>query len=51
MVLRCVHGEFHYAQVPPCRLSSLVYAVVSVGLFLLARAVNVPAFLGSLFVR
>ena len=51
MVLRGFHGEFHYAQVPPCRLSSVVYAAVSVGLFLLARAVIVPAFLGSLFVR
>ena len=51
MVLRGFHGEFHYAQVPPCRFSSVVYAVVSVGSFLLARAVNVPAFLGSLFVR
>ena len=51
MVLRGFRGEFHYAQVPPCRFSSVVYAVVSVGSFLLARAVNVPAFLGSLFVR
>ena len=51
MVLRGFHGEFHYAQVPPCRLSSVVYAAVSLGLFLFARGVNVPAFLGSLFVR
>lgn len=51
MVLRGFRGEFHYAQVPPCRFSSVVYAVVSIGSFLLARAVNVPAFLGSLFVR
>ena len=51
MVLRGFRGEFHYAQVPPCRFSSVVYAVVSVGSFLLARAVNIPTFLGSLFVR
>ena len=51
MVLRGFRGEFHYAQVPPCRFSSVVYAVVSIGSFLLARAVNVPAFLGSLFGR
>ena len=51
MVLRGFRGEFHYAQVPPCRVSAVVFAAVSIGLFFLARMVNLPALLGSVIVR
>ena len=51
MLLRGFRGEFHYAQVPQCRFSGVVYTVACVGLFLFARMVNVPNLLGSLFVR
>lgn len=51
MVLRGFRGEFYYAQVPPCRLSGLVFTVVCLALILLARLVNVPALLGGLMMR
>ena len=51
MVLRGFRGEFHYAQVPPCRASAMVFTAVSIGLFFLARMVNLPALLGSVIVR
>lgn len=51
MRLRGFRGEFHYAQVPQCRFSGVVYTIACVGLFLFARMVNVPNLLGSLFVR
>ncbi len=51
MVLRGFRSEFHYAQAPPCRVSAVVFAAGCIGLFFLARMVNIPALLGSLIVR
>ena len=51
MQLRGFQGEFYYADVPPCRVSGIVYTVVCPVLFWLARQYDLPALLGSLFVR
>lgn len=51
MELRGFHGEFYYADVPKCRLSSVFFTLVWVFLFLFARIVDVPSLLGSLFMR
>lgn len=51
MQLRGFRGEFFYADVPPCRLSGIAFTLISIALFLCARYVNIPALLGSLFVR
>ncbi len=51
MLLRGFRGEFHYARVPKCRVSGVVYTAACMALFLFARMVNVPDLLGSLFVR
>ena len=51
MQLRGFQGEFYYADVPPCRVSGIVYAVACPVLFWLARQYDLPALLGSLFVR
>lgn len=51
MLLRGFQGEFFYADVPKGRPSGVIYTAVCVGLFLLARCVNIPSLLGSLFVR
>ena len=51
MLLRGFRGEFYYADVPPCRMSGVLFTVGCAAAFLAARLVNVPALLGSLFVR
>lgn len=51
MCLRGFRGEFFYANVPPCKLSSVVFCIVCVGAFLLARLVPIASVLGGLFVR
>ena len=51
MQLRGFQGEFYYADVPPCRVSGIVYTVVCPVLFWLARQYDLPTLLGSLFVR
>ena len=51
MLLRGFRGEFYYADVPPCRMSGVLFTVGCTAAFLAARLVNVPALLGSLFVR
>ena len=50
MLLRGFRGEFFYANVPPCKKSGIVYTIVCVGMFLLARLVPVASLLGGLFV-
>ena len=51
MLLRGFQGEFFYADVPKCRFSGVVFAVICPALFLLARWVNIPYLIGSLLVR
>lgn len=51
MLLRGFRGDFFYADVPPCKISGVVYAVVSIGCFLCVRLFDIPQLLGSLFVR
>lgn len=51
MVLRGFQGEFFYSDIPACRLSSVVFTVISIGLFVCARLVNVAWLLGNLVVR
>lgn len=51
MLLRGFDGEFYYAQVPKCRLSSVLYAVICTAAFLCVRYVDIARLLGSLFVR
>lgn len=51
MLLRGFDGEFYYAQVPKCRLSSVLYTVVCAAAFFCVRYLNIAGLLGSLFVR
>ena len=51
MRLRGFQGEFYYADVPKCRPSGVIFTVLCGAAFLFARSVNIPALLGSLFVR
>ena len=53
---RCVKCGKEYEAVPnltncPCGVSGFIYMVVCAAAFLCARWVNLPALLGSLFVR
>ena len=50
MLLRGFQGEFFYADVPPCKASGIVYTVVCVLAFVVARLVPVTSLLGNLFV-
>ena len=51
MRLRGFRGEYYYAEVPQCGVSSVVFTIVCCMAFLCARWVNLPALLGSLLVR
>ena len=51
MLLRGFRGEFFYADVPSCKLSGIIYMIICIALFLLARLVPVTSALGNLFVR
>ena len=51
MLLRGFRGEYYYTDVPPCGVSGAVYIAACAAAFLCARWVNLPALLGSLFVR
>ncbi len=51
MLLRGFRGEFFYANVPPCKLSGILYTITCAALFLLARLVPITSALGNLFVR
>ena len=50
MLLRGFQGEFFYADVPPCKASGIVYTVVCVLAFVVARLVPITSLLGNLFV-
>ena len=51
MLLRGFRGEFFYANVPPCKLSDIIYTIACTALFLLARLVPITSALGHLFAR
>ena len=51
MLQRGFRGEYYYAEVPQCSVSSVVFTIVCCMAFLCARWVNLPALLGSLLVR
>ncbi|MGM9640515.1 MAG: cobalt ECF transporter T component CbiQ [Faecousia sp.] len=51
MLLRGFRGDFFYADVPPCKISGVVYTVLCIGCFLCVRIFDIPQLLGSLFVR
>lgn len=50
MLLRGFHGDFFYADTPPCRVSGVLFTVLCLLAFIFARLFNIPAVLGSLFV-
>jgi len=50
MQLRGFRGEFYYADPAPCTVGALAYGVIWLGLFLVARCVDLPRLLGNLFV-
>lgn len=50
MVLRGFAGEFYYADVPPCGLSDVLYGILCLAAFFVARRVPVAAMLGGMFV-
>ena len=51
MVLRGFCGEFYYSDVPPCRMSSMVFLAESIAFFICARWIRISQLIGSLFVR
>lgn len=51
MLLRGFRGEYFYAEVSRCGVSGVIYTALCAGAFLCARWVDLPALLGSLFVR
>lgn len=51
MLLRGFRGEYYYASVPKCGVTGVVFTAACCGAFLCARWGNLPALLGSLFVR
>ena len=50
MQLRGFRGEFYYADTAPCTAGAVLYGVVCVALFVLARCYDLPQLLGNLFV-
>ena len=48
MQLRGFHGEFYYAEIPKCTVGALLFAVGSIGFFLLARCFDLTQLLGNL---
>ena len=51
MLLRGFQGNFFYAEVPTCRVSGIVFTLISIAAILCARFVDITGLLGSLFVR
>ena len=51
MLLRGFRGEFHYADIPACRASGVVFTMVCTAAILTARFVRITTLLGGLFVR
>ena len=51
MQLRGFRGEYHYARLDGLKWKDWVFGAVCLSLFAAARWVNIPALLGSLFVR
>ena len=51
MLLRGFSGDFFYAGTPPAGAGGILFTAACCGAFLFARFFNVPALLGSLFVR
>ena len=51
MQLRGFRGEYHYARLDGLKWKDWVFGSVCLSLFAAARWVNIPALLGSLFVR
>ena len=48
MQLRGFHGEFYYAEIPPCTAGGLVFAIGSMAFFLLARWFDLTQLVGNL---
>ena len=51
MLLRGFEGEFFYADIPPCRIFGAAVTLICLAAFGCARFFDLPALLGSLFVR
>lgn len=49
MQLRGFCGNFYYAESTPCTLGAVLYGVLWIGAFLLARCFDLPLLLGNLF--
>lgn len=49
MQLRGFYGNFYYADSTPCTLGAVLYGVLWIGAFLLARCFDLPLLLGNLF--
>lgn len=49
MLLRGYHGEFHYAEGTSLTAGDILYAVLWIGFFVLARTVNLTRLIGTLF--
>ena len=48
MQLRGFHGEFYYAEIPPCTLGAVVFAIGCSSFFAAARCWDLPQLLGNL---
>lgn len=51
MILRGFQGDFFYSDVPPCRINSVLFTVISIGFFVCARLVRITQLIGNLIVR
>ena len=51
MILRGFRGEFYYSDIPACRVSSVIFTIVSSCLFVCARMVNIAQLVGKLVAR
>lgn len=51
MRLRGFQGRFYYANVPPCRVSGVVYTLCAIASFFCVRYLDIAGLLGSLLVR
>ena len=49
MQLRGFHGDFYYADSPPCTVGAVLYGIGWMAVFLLARYFDLPQLLGNLF--
>lgn len=51
MVLRGFQGDFFYSDIPSCKVSNILFVIISIIFFVCARFLNITQLIGNLFVR